>query len=245
MSSRILAGAAIGIGIGIVAAPAVALALSPSPLAPSPAPIALAAAPAADPVGAHAAIEQARERLSEIDATISALEADADKLDSAGRQRVHDAVATLRTIRETYRKEIDGVVAQGRQLTADQITVARAALAAPWTQFERDLDQDVAAIKLDAGQRKALIEARIRAEQAYWQGVMADLKSSATNLTAEQQAAIDSRIARVKARADEAQTRLTKLAHAGHGAWSALKRGFVDSRRIFEDTYGAAEKGTP
>ncbi len=240
MSLRILAGAA----IGIVAVPAVALALSPSRLMPSTALVAIAAASAADPVGAHAAIEQAKERLSEIDATISALEADADKLDSAGRQRVHDAVATLRTIRETYRKEIDGVVAQGRQLTADQIAVARTALAAPWTQFERDLDRDVAAIKLDAGQRKALVEARIKAEQAYWQGVMADLKSSATNLTAEQRAAIDSRIARVKARADEAQARLDRLAHAGRSAWSALKKGFVDSRQIFEDTYGA-EKGTP
>ncbi len=240
MSLRILAGAA----IGIVAVPAFALALSPAPVTPPTWMVVPAATAASDPVGAHAAIEQAKERLSEIDATISALEADADKLDSAGRQRVHDAVATLRTIRETYRKEIDGVVAQGRQLTADQIAVARTALAAPWTQFERDLDQDVAAIKLDAGQRKALVEARIRAEQAYWHGVMADLTSSATNLTAEQRAAIDIRIARVKARADEAQTRLTRLAHAGRGAWSALKKGLIDSRQIFEDTYGA-EKGTP
>ena len=90
-----------------------------------------------------------------------------------------DAVASLRTIRETYRKELDGVVAQGR---ADDRCPAchgtRTALTAPWTQFEQALDQDVAAIRLDANQRKALVEARIRAEQTYWQCVVTDLQAT-------------------------------------------------------------------
>jgi len=190
-----------------------------------------------DAVGAHAAIAQAQERLAEIDATITVLQEDADKVQGAARQRAHDAVASLRTLRETYRKEVDGVVAQGRQMTADQLTAVRAALTAPWTQFEQALDQDVAAVKLDATQRKALVEARIKAEQAYWQTVITDLQASASSLTAEQRAAIDARIARVRARADEAQTRLTKLAHAGQSAWSVLKQGFVNSRQIFDETY--------
>jgi len=190
-----------------------------------------------DAVGAHAAIAQAQERLAEIDASITVLQEDADKVQGAARQRAHDAVASLRTLRETYRKEIDGVVAQGRQMTADQLTAVRAALTAPWTQFEQALDQDVAAVKLDATQRKALVEARIKAEQAYWQTVITDLQASASSLTAEQRAAIDARIARVRARADEAQTRLTKLAHAGQSAWSVLKQGFVNSRQIFDETY--------
>jgi len=190
-----------------------------------------------DAVGAHAAIAQAQERLAEIDATITVLQEDADKVQGAARQRAHDAVASLRTLRETYRKEVDGVVAQGRQMTADQLTAVRAALTAPWTQFEQALDQDVAAVKLDATQRKALIEARIKAEQAYWQTVITDLQASASALTAEQRAAIDARIARVRARADEAQARLTKLAHAGQSAWSVLKQGFVNSRQIFDETY--------
>ena len=181
-----------------------------------------------------------QERLAEIDATISVLQDDADKVSGAAQQRARDAVAALRAIRETYRKEIDGVVARGRQMTADQLTVARAALAAPWTQFEQALDRDVAAIKLDASQRKALIEARIKAEQGYWQQVATDLQSSAASLTAEQRAAIDARIDRVKARIDEAQSRLTRLTRAGQSAWSALKQGFVDSRRSFDESYHGA-----
>ena len=64
--------------------------------------------------------------MAEIDATITVLQETADKVDGAARQRAHDAVAALRTIRETYRKEIDGVVAQGRDMTVGQIAVAKA-----------------------------------------------------------------------------------------------------------------------
>jgi hypothetical protein len=219
--------------LAVCAAVAPAIAWAQTPKTQVVAPVAAST----DAVGAHAAIAQAQERLAEIDASITVLQEDADKVQGAARQRAHDAVASLRTLRETYRKEIDGVVAQGRQMTADQLTAVRAALTAPWTQFEQALDQDVAAVKLDATQRKALVEARIKAEQAYWQTVITDLQASASALTAEQRAAIDARIARVRARADEAQARLTKLAHAGQSAWSVLKQGFVNSRQIFDETY--------
>ena len=216
-------------------APAVASAL---PLAGAPGTaVIIRVAATADPVGAHAAIAQAQERLAEIDATISVLQEDADKAEGAARQKAHDAVASLRTIRETYRKELEGVVAQGREMTTDQLAMARTALTAPWTQFEQALDQDVTAIRLDAEQRKALVQARIRAEQTYWQSVITDLQASAAGLTAEQRAAIDARIARVRAHADEAQMRLTKLSRASQSAWSALKQGLVSSRQILEDGY--------
>ena len=218
-----------------VIAPATASAL---PLAGAPAgKIIVPVTDTVDPVGAHAAIAQAQERLAEIDATISVLQDDADKADGAARQKARDAVASLRTIRETYRKEIDGVVAQGREMTTAQLAMARTALTAPWVQFEQALDQDVTAVKLDAEQRKALVQARIKAEQTYWQTVITDLQATAAGLTAEQRAAIDARIARVRAHAEEAQMRLTKLGNASQSAWSALKQGLVSSRQILEQGY--------
>lgn len=215
--------------------PGLALAASPT-AAPAAAPAA-EAAPASDPAGAHAAIAQAQERLAEIDATITVMQDQADKADAAARQKARDAVAALKGIRDTYKKELDEVAARGRQMTADQLAVARAALTAPWTQFQQALDQDVRGLKLDVAQRKAIVEARIKAEQAYWQGVIADLKASAADLTAEQRAAIDARIAAVQGHAEAAKLRLTRLARAGQTAWSALKQGLVNSRQVFDDTY--------
>ena len=212
-----------------------------APAAPAAAPAAADVAPAADaaadPVGAHAAIAQAQERLAEIDATITVMQAEADHADAAVRQRAHDAVTGLKTIRDTYKKELDGIVAHGRAMTAAQLAVARTALTAPWTQFEQTLDGDVAAIKLGVAARKEIVAARIRAEQDYWQSVIADLRRSATDLSAEQRAAIDARIARITTRAADARARLDRVTVAGQGAWTALKRGLVNSRQVFEDTY--------
>lgn len=220
----------------LCAAAAPAARAAPAAAAPAP-----AAAAQGDPVGAHAAIAQAQERLAEIDASITALQGDVEKLDAAGRQQAHDAVETLRTLRDTYRKEIDAVAAEGRQMTVEQLRLARATLTAPWTQFEQTLDRDVASLKLDVAQRKALIEARVKAEQAYWQKVLADLQAAAASLTAEQRAAIDARIAGVRTRVDEAGARLTRLGTATRTAWSALKQGFTNTRRTFADVY----RGTP
>ena len=229
MSLRILA---IAVAFGALA-PTLALAAPPA-AATAPA---ADAATTSDPAGAHAAIAQAQERLAEIDATITVMQEQADKADAAARQKARDAVAALKGIRDTYKKELDEVVARGRQMTADQLAVARSALTAPWTQFQQALDQDVRNLKLDVAQRKAIVEARIKAEQSYWQGVIADLQASAANLTAEQRAAIDARIAAVRAHAEAAKARLTRLARAGQTAWSALKQGLVNSREVFDETY--------
>lgn len=209
--------------------PSLALAAAPTPAA--------AAATTSDPAGAHAAIAQAQERLAEIDATITVMQEQADRADAAARQKARDAVAALKGIRDTYKKELDGVVARGRQMTADQLAVARSALTAPWTQFEQTLDGDVRDLKLDVAQRKAIVEARIRAEQAYWQDVISDLQTAAATLTAEQRAAIDARITAVRARAAAATARLSRLSQAGQTAWSALKQGLVNSRQVFDETY--------
>ena len=229
MSLRTLA---IAVAFGTLA-PTVALAAPPAPAAAP----ATDAATTSDPAGAHAAIAQAQERLAEIDATITVMQEQADKADAAARQKARDAVAALKGIRDTYKKELDEVVARGRQMTADQLAVARSALTAPWTQFQQALDQDVRNLKLDVAQRKAIVEARIKAEQSYWQGVIADLQATAANLTAEQRAAIDARIAAVRAHAEAAKARLTRLARAGQTAWSALKQGLVNSRQVFDETY--------
>ena len=229
MSRHAVSIAAILVGL----APAAALAAPPA------APVAdtRASATEPDPVGAHAAIAQAQERLAEMDATISVLQDDADKVDAAGRQKAHDAVTALKTVRDTYKKEIDGVSAQARQMTADQLRTARAGLEAPFKQFDSAVDTDVAQFKLDVAQRKAVVEARLEAEQSYWLNVASDLQGKAADLTAEQRDAIDMRIAAVKGRAAAAQARLAKLSTASHTAWSALKQGFISSGRILTDAY--------
>ncbi len=172
-----------------------------------------------------------------MDATISVLQDDSDKVDAAARQKAHDAVVALKAVRDGYRNQIATVAAQARQMTADQLRTARAALEAPYKQFDAATDAAVAQFKLDVAQRKAVVEARLKAEQSYWLGVAADLQGKVVDLTAEQRDAVEARIAAVKGRAAAAQARLVKLQTAGRTAWSALKQGFISSGRILTDAY--------
>ena len=69
-----------------------------------------------DPLGAHAAIEWARERLLEIDATLATLEEDAGRLRDDASKRADDAIAKLRATRDAYGAKFDAVGEDGVEL---------------------------------------------------------------------------------------------------------------------------------
>lgn len=192
-----------------------------------------------DPMGAHAAIALEMARLSEIDATIAALEKDASKLDSDARARADATLQKLRATREAYRAAIEGALADSRQMTEEQIAQTRTALDERWNEFERDVEGYFATVNSEIAVQKVVFQARLEAEQLYWQQEIADLKASATTVAAEQRAAIEAKIADLQAQANSAKERLTKLQQAGNEAWSALRDGLADAHLLFDKTYDA------
>src|SRR3981189_169081 len=95
--------------VSLIVLPSVAPALSPPATMPS-APSGLVLVQAkADPLGAHAAIEWAKARLSEIDATMATLEEDAGKLHDDARKRADEIIGKLQADREAYRARIEGI----------------------------------------------------------------------------------------------------------------------------------------
>jgi hypothetical protein len=221
--------------VSLIVLPSVAPALSP-PAAPS----ALVLVQAkADPLGAHAAIEWAKARLSEIDATMTTLEEDAGKLHDDARKRADEIIQRLQADREAYRAKIEGIVADGRQQTESMVADTRAALEARWSEFERDLEGYLTTINSEIALRKAVFQARMKAEEAYWRQAIADLKASASSVATERRAALDARIAAVQAEADAAKARLARLQQAGGDAWSALRDGLAEARGVFDKTQEA------
>lgn len=225
------------VGVSLIILPSIALALSPTAVPtprPKPASALVLAQAQSDPVRAHATIEWAKAGLSEIDATIKTLEQDASKLSGDARKRADETVQKLRATREAYRAKIEGILADGRQQTEAQIAETRATLEARWNEFEHDLDGYLATINSEVALRKAVFQARVKAEELYWQQTIAELKTSVTTVAAEQRAAIEARIAQVQADTDAAKARLAKLQQTGGEAWSALRDGLTDARRAFE-----------
>jgi hypothetical protein len=193
----------------------------------------------ADPVGAHAVIAWAKERLSEIDATVATLEEDASKLRDEARKRADEIIAKLRASGEACRTKVEGLVTDGRQQTEAAVADARAALEAQWSTFERDLEGYLTTINSEMALRRQVFEARAKAEEAYWRQRIADLKASASSAAAERRAALEARIAALQAEADAARARLVKLQLAGADAWSALRDGLAEARVVFDRIYDA------
>ncbi len=190
---------------------------------------------------AHAAIGWAKERLSEIDATITTLEEDSRKLDSDARARADATLQKLRTTRDAYRAEVERAAADTGQKTQAQIAETRAALEKRWNEFELGVGQYLTSVNSEVGIRRAVFQARLEAEQRSWAQAIDDLKKSATSAAAQQRAAIDAQITQLGVQADTAKARLAKLEQAGNETWSALRDSLADARGVFDKTYDAIQ----
>ena len=191
----------------------------------------------ADPSGAHAAIDWAKSRLSEIDATIVTLEQDARKVDSEARAGANTILQKLRATRDGYRAEIERATADTRETTEARVGEMRAALDSRWSEFERDVEGYFTTVDAQIAVRKAVFEARLKAAQLYWDRAITDLRKSAENMAAEQRAALEARVAELKAQSDAARARLVKLEEAGNEMWSALREGLAEARLLFDKTH--------
>ena len=224
-------------GVALLVLPRIASALPPTALSPSlPASIQLAQAKP-DPGAANPTIAWAQARLSEIDAAITTLEVAARALAADARKRADEGVQKLRTARDAFRARIEVLVADGAQRTDAQLAEARTALDAQWGEFERSLDAYLTSTETGTALRNAVLQARDKAEELYWQQAIATLKTEETGVPADQRPAIDSAIAALQSYADAAHARLDKLQQAGNDAWSAVQSGLSDARQAFDKAY--------
>jgi hypothetical protein len=229
-------------GVSLLIFPSIALALSPTATLtsrPRTDSVILVAEAESGPAGIHVAIEWTRAKLSEIDGTIAALEQDARKLDKDARKGADAALQKLRATREAYRVETEVFLADARQKTDGQIVETRAKLEARWNEFEHELEGYLATINSELALRKAVFQARAKAQELYWQGTIAELKTSTTAVAAERRAAIEAKIAELQAFEEATKAKLSKLEQSGNAAWSTLQDGLIDARQEFDKRYNA------
>lgn len=232
--SRLLVLAA---GLALLILPGIAAAFPPAVFPPArPAALLLVQAPP-DQGGANPTVAWAQARLSEIDAAITTLDVATRTLTSEARKQADDVLRKLRASRDAFATTIEGLASDARQRTEAEVAQARAALDAKWGEFERDLDAYLATSTTAASLRTAVLQARDRAEELYWQQAIAALKTAETTVAAERRSAIDQAIAALQSYADAAHARLAKLQQAGSDAWTAMQTGLADARRAFDKAY--------
>ena len=231
-------------GVVLLLLPRIGSALPPAALSSArPAPdaaILLAQAQADAPV-TNPTVAWAQARLSEIDAAITTLDVATRAFANDARKRADAVVAKLRASQDAFRARIDAIVADQRKNSEAQLAEVRATLEAKWAEFERDLDAYLTSSDAGTALRNAVITAREKAEELYWQQAIAALKNAEATVSAERRPAIDAAIAALQSYADAAKARLAKLQQAGADAWSAFQDGLADARRAFDKAYDGVQ----
>lgn len=120
----------------------------------------------------HFHIEQAKERLNEIDATLASLESETGKVQAASRARADRLIAELRQRRGEFQ---EAVKALGERGEAAQLR-AKAQLDAEWNRFETDVKTFVETFSGQVEQQKATFQGRAAALSLGCQRTRRDLE---------------------------------------------------------------------
>lgn len=191
----------------------------------------------AEPGGVHRAIRWAETELEEMDASITALEADSRRLQGEARTRADAALERLRATRDAYRAELQETAANAKERTVGEVERLREKLEADWNTFETGIENYYDAVDADVETRKAVFRARAEAQRAAFERRIEELNASAADASEEVKAAIARRKAALEESLRHGRAELDRLGEATGSAWAEFVKGLHDARSAFRETY--------
>ena len=179
---------------------------------------------------AHTSLNWAKERLNEIDATLTSIEARAGSLQADTKKHAENALSEIRTQREVFKEAIQKQKAGGEEGWAS----AKSELEANWTSFEAYVQKYLNETRQDAKQLQATFEARAEAQQKAWQETFDALREKAGAFASAKKQDADAAIAHLKTEAAAIKSKLETHSKAGAHSWSAFKTALEESRAAFD-----------
>ncbi len=160
----------------------------------------------------------AKERLDEMDATVTSLEGKAAEVQADVRDKAKKLLADLRKQRDDFR---DTMKTQSEANEAAWIQ-AKAKLEADWRLFEAEVKKYVESFGKQIEHQQATFKAK--------------------KFASERRGDIDAAVKRMNADAVEAEKKLEKLSQAGTQSWSALMAALTETRTAFDRANEAARE---
>jgi hypothetical protein len=179
---------------------------------------------------AHPFFNWAKERLNEIDATLTSIEARAGSLQADTKKQAENALSEIRTQREVFNEAIQKQKAGGEMGWAS----AKSELEANWTSFEAYVQKYLNETHQDAKQLQATFEARAEAQQKAWQETFDTLRGKASAFASAKKQDADAALAHLKTEADTVKSKLATHSKAGAQSWSGFKTALEESRAAFD-----------
>jgi hypothetical protein len=184
----------------------------------------------------HFFVNWAKERLDEMDATLTLLEGKVGGVQADARDKANKVLADLRKKRDDFR---DTVKKQSEANEAAWIS-AKTKLESEWNVFEVEVKKYVESFGNQIEQQQAIFKLQSAAQLKAWREAANKLNSSAKDFAAERRGEIDAAVKRMNTDATAAEEKLQKLNQAGSQSWSALMAALTETRAAFDSANQAA-----
>ena len=172
----------------------------------------------------------AKERLDEMDATLTSREGEAAKVQADAQDKAGTVLAELRKNRDGFR---DAIKKQAGANEAAWIS-AKTRLETDWSAFEAEVKKYVESYGKQFELQQATFKLQAAAQLKAWRDAADKLASAASEFVGERRAEIETNVKRMKADAVAAEEKLLKLNEAGNQSWSALTAALTETRAIFD-----------
>ena len=186
----------------------------------------------------HFFINWAKERLDEMDATLTSLEGKAAEVQADAREKAGKVLAELRKNRDSFRDAIKEQAGASEAVWAS----AKTRLETDWSAFEADVKKYVENYGKQFELQQATFKLQAAAQLKAWRDAADKLASAAGEFASERRDEIETNVKRMKTDAVAAEEKLLKLNEAGNQSWSALTDALTETRAVFDRANQAARE---
>lgn len=182
------------------------------------------------------ALNWAKERIDEMDATLASLEAKATQLQADSRVKANQLIIDLQKRRDEFQATIKDQAEAGE--AAWERTKPQ--LESRWNDFEAKVKTYIDSLGTQLQQEQATFQDVADVQVKAWREAADKLHEAAAQVAAARRADIDAALKQMKADASEAEARLQKLKQAGSESWTVLGAALAESRKAFDRANQAA-----
>ena len=178
----------------------------------------------------HFYVNWAKERLDEMDATLTSFESKVAEVQADARDRADKVLSAMREKRDEFRN----IVKKQAEANEAAWITAQAQLENEWGSFETEAKKYVESFVKQAEQQQATFKLQAAAQLNAWREAADKLGSAANEFAAERRNEIDAALKRMNADAVAAEAKLLKLGEAGTQSWSVLTAALTETRATFD-----------
>lgn len=180
----------------------------------------------------------AKERLDEMDATLTSLEGKVAEVQADARDKANKILTELRKNRDAF----GDAIRKHSAANESAWTGAKARLETEWNAFEAEVKKYVENYGKQFELQQATFKNQAAAQMKAWREAGDKLASAANEFAAERRGEIEASLKRMKTDAAAAEEKLMKLNEAGTQSWSVLTAALTETRAVFDRANQAARE---